>query len=189
MLSFVSGLALFLAVHSISIVNRGWRDTMAARLGEPVWKGLYTLVSLVGFMLLCIGYGETRLAPVVIYAPPTWLRHVAWLLLLPVFPLVLSVYLPGHLKARARHPLLLATKIWGAAHLLVNGNLADVLLFGGFLAWAVADRISVKRRPPAVVLLGPHAVRNDLTATIAGLGIYAAFLFGLHRWLIGVSPL
>lgn len=189
MLTFVTGLALFLAVHSISIVNRDWRDARVAALGEPAWKGLYAFASLLGFVLLCYGYGEARLAPFVLYTPAPWLRHLALLLLLPIFPLLLAVYLPGHLKARARHPTLLATKLWATAHLLVNGSLADVLLFGGFLAWAVADRIAVKRRPQQVVVLGPGALRNDLIAVVAGLGLYAAFLFGLHAWLIGVSPI
>lgn len=189
MLPFVTGLVLFFGVHSISIVARDWRDRQLASLGEPAWKGLYTLVSLIGFVLLCYGYGETRATPIVLYAPAPWLRHLALLLLLPVFPLLLSVYLPGHLKARARHPMLLATKIWASAHLLANGTVADVMLFGGFLAWAVADRIAVKRRPQQVVVIGPQALRNDLIAIVAGTGIYAAFLFGLHAWLIGVSPL
>lgn len=187
MILFVAGLGLFLGVHSISIFNRAWRDTMVARLGEGPWKGLYSLASLAGFALLCYGYGLARADPVVLYAPPAFLRHVALLLLLPVFPLLASVYLPGHLKARARHPMLLATKLWATAHLLVNGNLADVLLFGGFLAWAIADRVAVKRRPQTLVVLGPGAWRNDALAVVVGLALYAGFVGWLHARLIGVA--
>lgn len=189
MILFVIGLGLFLGVHSISIVNRAWRDRMLARLGEGPWKGLYSLVSLGGFALLCYGYGVSRADPVVLYTPPAFLRHAAMLLLLPVFPLFASVYLPGHLKARARHPMLLATKLWATAHLLVNGNLADVLLFGGFLAWAIADRIAVKRRPQTTVAIGPGAWRNDVLAVVVGLAIYAVFVGWLHAKLIGVPLL
>ncbi len=187
MLIFLVGLAVFLGMHSISIANRPWRDAMVARLGEPAWKGLYTVISLVAFASLCYGYGLTRTAPTVLYTPPAFLKHVAFLLLLPVFPLVLSVYLPGRIKAKAKHPLLLATKLWAIAHLLVNGNLADVLLFGGILIWAVADRVSVKQRPQTVAVLGSQATRNDLIALGAGLALYGIFLVWLHRILIGVG--
>ncbi|MSR13809.1 MAG: NnrU family protein [Gammaproteobacteria bacterium] len=189
MILFVSGLLIFLAVHSISIVARPWRDEKLASLGEPVWKGLYTVISLAAFALMCHGYGMTRLEPVVLYQPPGALRHLALALFLPVFPLVLCVYLPGRLKATAKHPLLVATKLWALAHLLVNGALADVLLFGGFLAWAVVDRIAVKKRPETVIVLGPQAMRNDLIAIAGGVLVYAIFVFWLHRALIGVAPL
>lgn len=185
---FVVGLVIFLGVHSLSIVNRAWRDRCVARIGEPAWKGLYSLVSLASFSLMCIGYGLARADPIVLYTPPAALRHVAFVVLLPVFPLLLSVYLPGRLKARARHPMLLATKLWATAHLLVNGTLADVLLFGGFLAWAVADRISVKRRGAPAVAIGPQAARNDALAVAGGLAVYALVLLWLHRVLIGIAP-
>jgi len=188
MISFVFGLVTFLALHSISIINRPWRDRMVASWGEPVWKGGYSLVSLAAFVLMCYGYGLTRADPAVLYQPPSTLRHLAMALLLPVFPLMLAVYLPGRIKAAAKHPLLLATKCWALAHLLANGALADVLLFGGFLVWAVADRIAVKRRPQTVVVIGPNAVRNDVIAVVGGLTMYAVFVFWLHRALIGVAP-
>jgi uncharacterized membrane protein len=186
---FMIGLVAFLGLHSISILNRPWRDRMVFRLGESGWKGLYTVLSLSAFALLCYGYGLAHAASQVLYTPPANLRHLAYAVLLPVFPLMFSVYLPGHLKAKAKHPLLLATKLWATAHLLVNGNLADVLLFGGFLAWAVADRISVERRPPTPVVLGPHAGRNDLLSIVAGLAVYGLFVVWLHRMLIGVAPM
>ena len=136
----ILGLVLFLGVHSVSIVARPWRDGMVARLGEGPWKGLYSLVSLAGFVLIVYGYGLARQSPMVLYTPPLALRHGAMLLMLPVFVLLLAAYLPGRLQRAAKHPMLAATKFWALAHLLANGTLADVLLFGGFLAWAVADR-------------------------------------------------
>lgn len=185
----ILGLVIFLGVHSVAIVAPAWRDAQLARLGELPWKGLYTVVSLIGFALLVYGYGLARQSPVVLYTPPIWTRHLALLLLLPVFPLFLAAYLPGRIKAAAKHPMLLATKLWATAHLIANGTLADVLLFGGFLAWAVADRISVKRRPPRAVPGAPASPVNDLIAVAGGLALYAWFLFGLHAWLIGVRPL
>ena len=137
----IAGLVLFLGVHSIAMVSPSFRARAIQRVGEGAWKGLYALISLVGFVLICYGFGLARQAPVVLYSPPTWLRHVTFLIMLPVFPLVLAAYLPGRIKAAAKHPMLAAVKFWAFAHLLANGSLADVLLFGGFLAWAVADRI------------------------------------------------
>jgi uncharacterized membrane protein len=109
-----------------------------------------------------------------------------------VFPLLFAAYLPGRIKTAARHPMLLAVKVWATAHLLANGTLADVLLFGGFLVWAVADRISVKRRSAAEahdVPAAPPGVANDAIVVVGGLIVYAVFLLWGHRWLIGVSPL
>lgn len=184
----VLGLILFLGIHSLSIVAPAWRDAQRARLGEGPWKGLYSLVSLIGFALLVIGYGQARQAPVLLYVPPTGLRHLAWLLMLPVFVLVLASNLPGRIQTVTRHPLLLATKLWATAHLLANGTLADVLLFGGFLAWAVACRISLKRRAPRPRATLPAGRANDYIALFGGLALYAAFIGGVHAWLIGVSP-
>ncbi len=184
----ILGLALFLGIHSISIVAPGWRDAQAARLGENAWKGLYTLLSLAGFALIVFGYGQARQEPVVLYVPPTALRHVAALLMLPVFVLLVAAYVPGRIKAAAKHPMLAATKLWALAHLLANGNLADVLLFGGFLAWAVADRISMKRRTQRPLPGAPAGRFNDAIALVLGLVLYVAFVAVGHRWLIGVAP-
>jgi uncharacterized membrane protein len=185
----ILGLVLFLGVHSVSVFAPAWRDAQVARRGELAWKGFYTLVSLAGFVLLVYGYGLARQSPVVLYTPPAALRHVALLLMLPVFVLLLAVYLPGRIKSAAKHPMLLATKLWATAHLLANGNLADVLLFGGFLAWAVADRISLKRRVARAVPGASAGPLNDAVAVVGGLAIYALFLFWAHAWLIGVRPL
>jgi uncharacterized membrane protein len=185
----ILGLVLFLGIHSVSILAPGWRDAQAARLGEMPWKGVYAVVSIVGFALLVYGYGLARQAPVVLYTPPKGLRHAALLLMLPVFVLLLAAYLPGRIKTATKHPMLLATKLWATAHLLANGTLADVLLFGGFLAWAVADRISLKRRAPRPLPgMGPPRVLNDVIALVAGLGLYVLFVVWAHAWLIGVRP-
>ena len=187
MMTFLSGLLLFLGVHSIALFNRDWRDAMAARLGAGPWKILYSVASLVGFILLLQGYEMTRAAPIILYAPPSVLHAVTLVLMVPVFPLLFAVYLPGRIKARARHPMLLATKIWATAHLLVNGNLADVILFASLLAWAVALRIALKRRGTPVPVIGENAGRNDLIALTLGLLTYGAFILGLHAHLIGVG--
>lgn len=187
MTTFLGGLLLFLGVHSIALFNRDWRDAMASRVGAGLWKILYSVASLVGFLLMLQGYGLTRAAPVVLYTPPSFLHALALFLMVPVFPLLFAVYLPGRIKARARHPMLLATKIWATAHLLVNGNLADLILFASLLAWAVALRIALKRRATPVIVVGENAARNDLAALTLGLLAYGAFVGGLHAQLIGVG--
>jgi uncharacterized membrane protein len=184
----ITGLAIFLGVHSISIVAPAARDRWAAAIGANAWRGIYSLLALVGLVLLIYGYGLARQAPTVVYVPPLWSRHAAMLLMLPVFPLLIAAYLPGRIKSAVKHPMLAAVKTWALAHLLANGMLADVLLFGGFLLWAVADRISLKRRVPRPVRAGPPSRWNDAIAVAGGLAIYAIFLCCLHRLLIG-TPL
>ena len=185
----ILGLAVFLGMHSVSIVAPASRDRWAAALGTGAWRGLYSLVSLAAFVALIHGYGLARLAPVVLYVPPAWLRYVAWVLMLPVFPLLFAAYLPGRIQRTVKHPMITAVKAWALAHLLVNGALADVLLFGGFLAWAVADRISLKRRVPRPVGMAPLSPWNDTLAVVGGLLVYGLTVLWLHRLLIGVSPL
>ncbi len=188
MVVLVLGLVVFFAVHSVSIANEAWRDRMVAKHGERVWQGVYAVLAVVGFVLIVWGYGLARQEPLVVYSPPAWLRHVAMLLLVPVFPLLLAAYLPGRIQAATKHPMLAATKLWAFAHLLANGMLADVLLFGAFLAWAVVDRISMKRRVPRAVPGAPPSKANDVIAVVGGLALYVAFVFWLHTWLIGVAP-
>ena len=183
------GLIIFFAVHSVSIVNEPWRDRMVTKMGEWPWKGLYSLLAVVGFILIVWGYGLARHDPVLLYSPPAWLRHLALLLLVPVFPLLLAAYLPGRIQAATKHPMLVAVKLWAVAHLLANGMLADVLLFGAFLAWAVVDRISMKRRTQRTIPSAPPSKANDISAVLVGLALYVAFIFWLHTWLIGVSPI
>lgn len=188
MITLIAGLVLFLGVHSVSIVSEPWRNAMAARLGENGWKILYTVISIAGFVLIIRGYAAARMEPLVLYTPPAFLRSVTALLMLAVFPLALSAYLPGKIRAKAKHPLLAATKLWALAHLLSNGTLADVFLFGGFLAWAAADRVSLKRRSPRPVPALPQSGANDVIAVVGGLALYALFVFWAHAALFGVSP-
>lgn len=190
MLVMVLGLLVFLGVHSVSIVARPTRDAVVAARGEGPWKGVYSIVAAVGLVLLVIGYGMARQDPVPLWDPPVWTRHLSLLIMLPVFPLLLAGYLPGRIKTMAKHPMLLAVKLWATAHLIANGTLADLVLFGAFLGWAVADRISVKRRPAsAAASAPPPRAANDAVALAAGLALYVAFLLALHEWLIGVAPL
>ncbi len=185
----ILGLVIFLGVHSVAIFAPAVRVRARGSLGEGPWKGLYSLVALAGFVLIVYGFGLARQAPVVLYTPPHWMRHVTFLLMLPVFPLLLAAYLPGRLKTAAKHPMLVAVKLWAFAHLLANGMLADVLLFGGFLVWAVLDRISVKRRPQSPAHTAPPNKFNDVLAVVLGLALYGFFIGWAHLRLFGVSPL
>ena len=193
MVWLIVGLVLFLGVHSVSIVSPLGRQQLARQMGEAGYKGLYTLVSFVGLGLIVWGYGLAREAPVLLYTLPTGFRHLAALLMLPVFVLLLAAYLPGRIQRAAKHPMLLSVKLWALAHLLANGTLADVLLFGAFLVWAVADRISVKRRAAAGLMRSapalPGSAANDAIALVGGLVLYAVFVLWLHGWLFGVSPM
>lgn len=184
MTTIIIGLVLFLGSHSVSIVAPAWRDAMADRLGAG-WRAIYAVVAAAGLILIVVGYGSARQAPVVLYTPPAALHWVALILLLFVFPLLLATYLPGRIRTAVKHPMLVATKTWAFAHLLVNGTLADVLLFGTVLAWAVMDRISLKRRTSRAVPELPVTRFNDAIAVVGGLAIYVLFVHGLHLWLIG----
>lgn len=185
----VVGLIVFLGIHSISIFATEFRDRTAARMGAGPWRGIYSLISLAGFVLLVWGYGLARREPVVLYSPPFWTHYVTAVLMLPVFPMIFAPYLPGRIKASLKHPMLVAVKLWAVAHLISNGMLHDVLLFGGFLIWAVADRISYKHRTQRQLKTAPPAARNDVIVVIVGLAIYVLFILWLHQKLIGVAPL
>lgn len=186
----ILGLLLFLGTHSVSIVRPGQRAAFVARLGLLSWHSVYGSIALTGLLLTVWGYGEARHAALVLYVPPVWMRHLALLLMLPVFPLLFAAYLPGRIQTATKHPMLLAVKVWAFAHLLANGTLPDLILFGAFLAWAVADRISLKHRATILPTPGaPPARWNDLVAVVGGLTIYLLFLFWLHRALIGVAPI
>jgi uncharacterized membrane protein len=185
----ILGLVLFLGMHSLVIVAPGVRDQAIARIGTGGWKAIHGVASLVGLILIAYGFGTARLEPPVLYSPPDWLRLVAVILMLPVFPLLFAAYLPGRIQRAAKHPMLAAVKIWALAHLLANGLLADVLLFGGFLTWAVADRISLKRRAPTLAVSAKSGRWNDVIAVGLGLGAYALTLSWAHLRVFGVSPL
>ncbi|KPQ00038.1 NnrU family protein [Marinobacter sp. HL-58] len=188
MTTLIAGLILFLGVHSLSIINEPLRNRLHASLGEAAFKGLYSLASLAGLLLIIWGYGAARLDPTVIYTPPGWLRHLSMLLLVPVFPLLFATYFPGKIKDKLGHPMLAAVKLWALAHLLANGMLHDVLLFGSFLAWAVVDRISMKRRTQRPITTLPANKANDAIAVIGGLGVYVVMVLWAHQWLFGVAP-
>lgn len=186
----VAGLLVFLGIHSVSIFAPQWRDAQVGRLGEGGWKGLYSLVSIISLAALIYGYEMARQTPVVLYAPPVALRHLTLLLMLPVFPLLIAAYFPGRIRRLVRNPMLVAVILWAASHLLANGTLNDVLLFGGFLIWAIADLISVKRRIHAhSVPVLPASAVNDVIVVVAGLGLYGFVLLWAHARVIGVAPL
>ncbi|MCP5269906.1 MAG: NnrU family protein [Burkholderiaceae bacterium] len=186
----IVGLVLFLGVHSVRIVAEGWRQRTIARLGEGAWKGLYSVASLVGFIALVWGYGQARLDPTVLWATPVWTRHLASLLVLAAFVLLAAAYVPGnHLKARLHHPMVLAVKVWALAHLLANNTLADLLLFGGFLLWAVLDFRAARGRDRANGTVYP-AGQGVMTAitVVVGVAAWAVFAFWAHKALFGISP-
>jgi uncharacterized membrane protein len=192
MITLLIGLLIFLAIHSVRIAAPEWRRARIASMGEGRWKGVYSLVSLIGFVLIIWGYSLARPEAALIYEPPVWMKHVTLTLMLFSFVfLAVSQVRAGRIKPWVRHPMLLAVKIWAVAHLLANGDAASLLLFIGILAWAVIDRISVKRREAAgevtVMPVGP--VTNDIIAIVAGVAIYGLFVWRLHEWLFGVSPL
>lgn len=191
MLTLIVGLVLFLGAHSIRIVADDWRSRQIAKLGERSWKGLYAVVSIVGFALIVWGYGATRADPAALWEPPLWTRHLASLLTLPAFVLLAAAYVPGtRIKAAVGHPMILGVKLWAAAHLVANGRLGDVVLFGAFLLWAVLDFSAAKRRDRVAARTYPAApgFARDLLAVTIGIVAWAVFALHLHVWLIGVRP-
>ena len=186
----ILGLILFLGMHSIRICADNFRSAQVARFGLNGWKAIYSVISLLGFALLIYGYGQARLSSVVIWNPPLWTRHLAALLTIPAFILLVAAYVPGtRIKMKVGQPMVASVKIWAFAHLLANGTLADMLLFGSFLAWAVLDIISANRRDRVagvVYTTGPLA--RDISAVVIGLVGWAVFAFWLHGPLIGVRP-
>jgi uncharacterized membrane protein len=188
MILLLVGLILFFGSHSISIVAPLWRDRAVLHVRDYRWKGLYSLVTAAGLALLLLGYAQVRHRPPVLYVSPSWMRDVVFVLMLPVFPLLLAAYVPGHIRIATKHPLLVAVKLWATAHLLINGTLAEVLFFGSFLLWAIIDRISLKRRNVNPPVLRPPSALYDVIAVTVGLGLYVATIFWLHGVIIG-APL
>jgi uncharacterized membrane protein len=187
----ILGLLIFLGAHSVRMVAEGWRTQTRARLGEGAYKGLYSLVSVLGFALIIWGFGQARQQPLQLWSPPAAMRHVALLLTLVSFILLAAAYVPGNsIKARLHHPMVLGVKAWALGHLLANGNLAHVVLFGSFLAWAVWNFVASRRRDRLTGVTYP-AGTGGATAMAAGVGFAAwlVFAFLLHGWLIGVRPL
>ncbi|GAB4526659.1 MAG: NnrU family protein [Amphiplicatus sp.] len=181
---YLLGFIVFFAPHLFTAFARGARARLIERLGEGAYKGLYSLVSAAGLGLIVWGWrGADATA---FYVAPYWLVHVAYLLMLIALTLLAAAYLPkGRLAAAAKHPMLAAVKLWAFAHLLVNGDLRSLILFGAFLAYAVVDRIAVKRRGAPTPAAGPW--RNDALALLVGAGAWAAIYFWLHRYIAGVA--
>jgi uncharacterized membrane protein len=189
----VLGLIVFLGTHAFSMA-RGSRASLIGRIGEGPYKGLYSLASLAGIVLISIGYGQYRAAGYIpVWDPPVWTRHLSLLLVWFAFVFFVAAYLPGRIKRTLKHPMLAGLKVWAVAHLIANGDLGSILLFGSILAWAVVARISVKRRDVAAQHGGPAAppagFRNDALAVAIGTAAYLAFVFWLHPLLIGVNVL
>jgi len=184
------GLALFLGIHSVRIFAEGLRTSGVASMGPLGWKAVYSIISIAGLIFIAYGYGLVREAPVDLWAPPVWTRHLASLLTLPVFVLIAAAYVPGtHIKAALGHPMILGVKAWALAHLLSNGRLADVVLFGAFLVWAILDyRAARKRDRQQGVTYRAESVVRDVAAVAIGLAAWAAFALVLHGPLIGVRP-
>lgn len=193
MLVLILGIIVFLGIHSVRIVAPEWRFAKMEQWGENAWKGLYSVISLVGFVLLVWGYGMARPDAPVLYEPPAWMKHITELLMLFAF-IFLGVYIarPGKLKPALKHPMLIAIKTWALAHLLANGDLASLILFLSFLAWAVVDRIAIKRQERAGLAapyISPGPASNDVIAIVIGLVFYGLFVWKLHVLLIGVAPM
>jgi uncharacterized membrane protein len=185
------GLVLFLGVHSVRIFADDWRRHTVSRIGLGAWKAAYSLLSIAGFVLIVIGWGEARTAPQVLWVAPLWMKHAASLFTLLAFVLLAAAYVPGNaIKAAVGHPMVAGVKLWAFVHLLVNGTVAGVLLFGSFLAWAVLDYVASRRRDrrEGVVRARGSASRTVITVVI-GVAAWAAFAFWGHAALIGVAPL
>ena len=184
----IIGIVVIIGIHLVpafSVV----RERLIERLGTNGYRLLFSVISTLGLVLLIWGFAR---APVIqVWSPPTWTRYVAMVLMLPVFPLLIAAYLPGKIKAKLKHPFLVAIKTWALAHLIANGDLASIILFGSFLAYAVFDRIALKRRVATglVTVQETGPARNDLIAVVGGLILYVVFLVWLHPLLIGTSPL
>ncbi|MBP7668549.1 MAG: NnrU family protein [Burkholderiaceae bacterium] len=186
----ILGLLIFLGVHSVRIVAEPWRTQMRARLGDNGWKGLYSLLSIAGFVMIVWGYGLARQQPVALWEPMTWARHLASLLTLVAFVLLVAAYVPGNgIKSRLRHPMVLGVKTWALAHLLANHTLADLLLFGGFLVWAALSYRAARQRDRAAGAVGTGGSLVASVITVAvGVVAWAGFAMWAHRAWIGVPP-
>jgi len=187
----VLGLVIFLGAHSVRIVAEGWRTRMVAQRGPAVWKMAYSVVSLVGFGLILWGFGQARMQPLQLWVPPAGMRPAAWLLTLVAFVLLAAAYLPGNaIKARVHHPMVLSVKVWALAHLLSTGNLANVVLFGAFLLWAVLDFSAARRRDRAAgTVYAPGRAVPTVVTVVIGVVAWFVFALWLHGWWIGIRPL
>ena len=186
----ILGLVLFLGMHSVRVVAEGWRGRFIAQHGAQAWKGLYTGVSLLGFALIVWGFAQARLQPVVLWVSPGWTRHLAALLMVAAFVLLVAAYVPRNaIKATLHHPMVLSVKVWALAHLLANNTLADVLLFGGFLVWAVLSFRAARGRDRAGQVVYPAGTAGGTAITVVlGLVACAVMAFWAHHAWLGVRP-
>ncbi|MEM9178124.1 MAG: NnrU family protein [Pseudomonadota bacterium] len=185
---YILGLAIFFGLHlDTAVRSRAPEKDLRVRFGEGPYMGLYSIISLIGFVMIIYGFGATRGAGV-LYVPPTWMAHINLVLTIPALILLVASQIPaGRIKKATKHPMLLAIKLWALGRLLTNGELNSLLLFGSFLAYAIFDRILVKRRGD--IGPGPDATLNpvmDVIWIVAGLGVWAAIAFWLHPILFGV---
>lgn len=190
MSALIVGLLLFFGTHSARIFAADGRARFIARHGLAKWKLAYSFAAVIGLALMVWGYGQARIDPVQLWLPPQWTRHLAALLTLPAFVLIAAAYLPGtRIRAKLGHPMVAGVKLWALAHLIANGTLADLLLFGSFLVWAIADFASARRRDRAAGLVPPPgAIGRDAIAVVVGLVAWFVFARHLHAWLFGVAP-
>ena len=190
MAMLILGLVLFLGVHSVRIFADDWRSAQIARRGENAYKGIYSLVSAAGLVLIVWGYGQTRVVPIDLWNPPVWTRHLASLFTLGSFVLIAAAYVPrSRIKAAVGHPMVAGVKLWAFAHLLANGRAGDVVLFGAFLAWAIVDYVSARRRDRAAGRKpAPGTLAGDAITVSAGVVAWLVFAMYLHALLIGVRP-
>lgn len=189
MIPMVIGLAIFFGVHLLP-TSPDLRQGLISRYGANAYKIGFALASLVGFVLIVIGFHKLQLHPEKagpLWDPPNWTRHVAHLLMLPALIVLVAAYIPSHIRRILKHPMLVAIKLWALAHLIAAGSsVAALILFGSFLAFAVFDRISVKRRGDEGWTTSPPSILGDFAAIAIGSALYAALLLGGHLWLIGV---
>ena len=208
MTQLILGLILFLGAHSVRIWADGWRNQTIEAYGEKAFKGVYALVSILGFYLLVVGYGEARLQTVALWNPPIFTKHISMLLMLLSSILLMATYIPrNHFKMRLGHPMVLSVKVWALSHLLANGNLADLVLFGSFLIWAVLNFRSARARDRALLLnlnvteeaTGESIAESEsahqpkllstIITLVGGIAIWALITFVLHAKIVGVSPM
>lgn len=187
----ILGLVIFLGMHSVRIFADGWRTRLVARIGLKPWKAVYALVSLIGFVLLVYGFGLARHTPVLLYAPPLALQRLNALFVLVALVLFFAAHAPpNHFKAWLHHPMAAGVAVWAAGHLMATGSVHDVVLFGAFLVWAVADFSAGRRRDCAEnAQYAAGTAKGDIGAVVIGVVVWALFAFWLHRLLIGVQPM
>jgi uncharacterized membrane protein len=185
------GLLIFLGLHSIRIFAEDSRAKGIARLGEGPWKGVYSLISAIGLVLIVWGFAEARRDAPILWAPPVWARHITLTLVLISFILLGAfIFKRSHIAVAVHHPMVWGVAVWSAGHLLANGSTADLLLFGAFLVWAAADLASSYARDQRSVIVYPAPEWGaTIGAIVLGVVFWIAFLAGVHQWLFGVSPL